>query len=92
MDFANNTLYTLLVIPLVIWDLTWKGISLWHSSKENSKYWFIAILLVNSAGLLPIIYYFYFRKNSINDKKRIIKIILLGLVSVLFITIAMKLQ
>ncbi len=48
--------YPWLFAVLAIWDLAWKGLSLWRSSKNNQKYWFIAILVVNSVGLLPIVY------------------------------------
>ena len=45
-----------LIITLVIWELIWKGLALWKSAQKGQKYWFIALLIVNSIGLLPIIY------------------------------------
>lgn len=39
-----------------IWELIWKGIALWYSAQRKQKNWFIAILVVNSMGILPIIY------------------------------------
>lgn len=44
------------IAVLLIWDIIWKGIGLWRSSKNGDKNWFIAILIVNSVGILPIIY------------------------------------
>lgn len=40
----------------MIWELIWKGLALWKSARKNQGYWFIALLVVNSVGLLPIIY------------------------------------
>jgi hypothetical protein len=44
------------LIGLGVWELTWKGFALWRAAKNNSKYWFIPLLIINSMGLLPIIY------------------------------------
>ncbi len=44
------------VLPLVILDLVLKGIALWRSAQRHEKWWFIALLLVNSVGILPGIY------------------------------------
>ena len=43
---------------ILIWSLVWKGLALWRSAELRQKYWFIAILIVNSLGILEIIYLF----------------------------------
>ena len=54
----------LLAIGIVaVWDIIWKGIGLWKASKEDQKYWFIAMLILNTAGILPILYIFVFKKG-----------------------------
>ena len=45
-----------LILMLVIWDFAWKGFALWAAARNQSKGWFIVILVVNSVGVLPIIY------------------------------------
>jgi hypothetical protein len=45
-----------LISGIVIWDIAWKGLALWRAARNESKGWFIVILFVNSAGILPIIY------------------------------------
>ena len=43
---------------LIIWVLVWKGFALWRAATLRQKGWFIAILLINTLGLLEIIYLF----------------------------------
>jgi len=59
-----------LIIVLVIWELVWKGIALWKSSKNNQLGWFIAILVLNTVGILPILYIYVFQKKKKNKKRR----------------------
>lgn len=47
---------TLLI--LVLWSLFWKGLALWHSARRGEPWWFFIMLLVNTAGILEIIYLF----------------------------------
>lgn len=51
----SSTMMTVLAI-LVIWELLWKGLALWRAAKQDSKRWFILILIINSVGILPIMY------------------------------------
>jgi len=51
-------------IFLAIWDLVWRGKALWKSSRNSQKYWFIALLIVNSVGILPIIYLLFFQEKK----------------------------
>ena len=45
-----------LFIIVILWDLFWKGIALWYAARRGSKPWFVIILVVNSIGILPIVY------------------------------------
>ena len=55
--------WMLSVLPFVIlWSLIWKGFALWHSAQRGDKWWFIAFLVVNTVGILEIIYLFGFIK------------------------------
>lgn len=48
------------------WTLAWKGVALWKSAERDQKYWFIAILILNTIGILDIIYiYFVARKYEV---------------------------
>lgn len=47
----------------LIWTLVWKGLALWRSAALQQKWWFIAILVVNTLGILEIIYIFLVAKK-----------------------------
>ncbi|MDO8589924.1 MAG: DUF5652 family protein [bacterium] len=53
----------LLIALAIIWTLTWKGFALWKSAELRQKYWFIVILLINTLGVLEIIYLFFVAKK-----------------------------
>ena len=52
------------LIVLSLWSLVWKGIGLWHASRNEQKGWYIAMLILNTAGLLPIIYLIWFKPKE----------------------------
>ena len=56
----------ILIIVLGIWELVWKLIALWKAGRNNQLGWFICIALINTIGILPIIYILLNkgRKNS----------------------------
>jgi len=47
-----------IVIPLVLWSLVWKGIALWKAARRDQLGWYLVLLIINSVGVLPIIYIF----------------------------------
>ncbi|MCX6708102.1 MAG: DUF5652 family protein [Candidatus Woesearchaeota archaeon] len=51
------------LLPVIIWEAIWKAVGLWKSARNKQLYWFIAILVVNSVGILPIIYIVFFQKK-----------------------------
>jgi len=59
-----------LVIVISIWTLVWKGLALWKSSQKKSIPWFIILLVVNTIGILEILYIFVFSKISLKGKKK----------------------
>ena len=46
------------VVALMLWSIFWKGLALWHSSQRKQPWWFVIMLVVNTAGVLEIIYLF----------------------------------
>ena len=56
-----------LIILVVVWSLLWKGLALWRAAKRNDKWWFIAFLVINTLGILEIIYLFAVTGAKISD-------------------------
>jgi hypothetical protein len=54
--FAHHHGLLFLLILLFLWDLTWRGLALWRAGRRNESGWFVALLLLNTLGLLPIFY------------------------------------
>lgn len=75
MDVLNSLpqLPSLYAYAILIWSLFWKGLALWKSAKQNQRYWFIAMLVLNTVGILEIIYLFKFAKEkmTLNDLKNL---------------------
>ena len=56
----------------MIWSVFWKGIALWISSKNGQKKWFLVLLVLNTVGIIEIIYIFYVAKKNWSDIKEIL--------------------
>jgi len=61
--FFFSQLMVLLAI-VILWSLVWKGIALWKAGRNNQLWWFIALLILNTAGILPIIYLAFFQQKK----------------------------
>jgi methionyl-tRNA synthetase len=46
------------------WSLIWKLLALWKSARNNSVAWFIILAIVNTVGILEILYIFVFSKMN----------------------------
>jgi hypothetical protein len=55
-------------IPFVcivfVWDAVWKLIALWKAGRNNHLGWFISIALINTVGILPIVYILMHKKKD----------------------------
>lgn len=63
-------LVILSMVFIGIWTIIWQGIALWHSAQNQQKNWFMALLILNTLGLLPIIYLLWFKPKEITKKKK----------------------
>jgi methionyl-tRNA synthetase len=50
---------------LYIWSILWKGLALWRSANLKQRNWFVAILILNTVGILEIVYLFFFAKKKL---------------------------
>ncbi len=55
-SFLLEPAFIILIVILSIWDAVWKLIALWKSARNNHLVWFICIAIINSVGILPIVY------------------------------------
>ncbi len=57
MEFIQQALTNpMIMYPLLIWSIFWKGLALWRSARMNHKGWFIALLVINTVGIFEIVY------------------------------------
>lgn len=54
----------ILIILALIWAFSWKSVAMWKASRNNQPGWFIAILVINTLGLLEMMYLGLFQKNK----------------------------
>ena len=56
------------LVPLLavaaVWTVILKGFALWYAARGKQKWWFIALLVVNTLGILEIIYLIWFRPTE----------------------------
>jgi len=52
------------LILLAIWEIVWKLIALWKAGRNNHLAWFICLALINTAGILPIVYILMQKKKG----------------------------
>lgn len=55
------------IIAALIWSVVWKGLALWHSARRGQYWWFVILLVVNTLGILEIIYLFFVSKLHFKD-------------------------
>lgn len=53
-----------LFLVIALWSLAWKTLAVWHAARNKQRIWMIALLLINTVGVLEIIYLAWFRKNN----------------------------
>ena len=54
---------------ILTWTLIWKGLALWKASKRNSSIWFVALLVINTMGILEILYFYLFSEMKLDNNK-----------------------
>jgi hypothetical protein len=59
-----GSVFVVLMIIAVIWTLVWKAIALWKAARNDHKAWYIVMMIVNTLGILEIIYIFGFSRKK----------------------------
>lgn len=63
------TIMSIIFIIILIISLILKGFALWYSARNNQKWWFLSLLIVNTLGILEVIYLIFFRNKKVPEKK-----------------------
>lgn len=61
--FSLSPAETLGISALVVWTLFWKGWAMWKAARASDPLWYGVLLIVNTAGILEILYIFVFSKH-----------------------------
>lgn len=52
------------ILLLVAWSLPWKGVALWKAARASSTVWFVVLLVVQTLGILEMLYIFVLSKDK----------------------------
>lgn len=63
-DYNLSTTSLILLIILLVWSAVWKGIALWRAGRNNQLPWYLIMLVLNTAGILEIVYLMFFAKSK----------------------------
>ena len=64
VDIQSLLQNNLALILMALWVLPWKGWALWRAARLGDKWWFVAILVLNTLAILDIIYIFAISKRK----------------------------
>lgn len=53
-----------LIVLLAVWTTVIKAFALWHAARNNQLAWFIPLLVLNTLGILELVYLLAFRKDK----------------------------
>jgi hypothetical protein len=59
-----------ILAAIFIWSYVWKLLALWKAATQKSVVWFIVLALVNTVGILDILYIFVFSKCCKKETSR----------------------
>jgi hypothetical protein len=63
--FSGAQMTTLALVT--VWTLFWKGTALWHAGRRHQPVWFVILLLINTLGILEILYLFLVLKLKLSQ-------------------------
>ena len=66
IQISQQQFWIFLLISL--WVIPWKGYALWKAARRKDKWWFIALLLINSLAILEAVYIFYISERKTVEK------------------------
>lgn len=67
-EFLALTVFTIFIIA--VWSAVWKALALWKSARKNDLVWFIVFIIVNTLGILEILYIYVFSKGRKSNQRK----------------------
>jgi hypothetical protein len=64
--------YKVWFFVLVVWTLAWKGVALYKAARREDKKWFVALLVINTLGIVEILYIYIFSQRSRHTPKELL--------------------
>jgi hypothetical protein len=75
MSLITISIFSILFFLAILWTVAIKGYALWHAAKRGEKWWFIALLVINTFGILEIAYLVFVAKIWVfGGKKKTVEI------------------
>ncbi len=59
-----------LFIIVIVWSLIWKLLALWKAARKGHVVWFILLALINTIGILEILYFYIFSELDLKKRKK----------------------
>jgi hypothetical protein len=56
-------------LALFAWVVVWKGFALWKAARQDQRWWFVVLLVINTLGILEILYIYVFSNRKLETKK-----------------------
>lgn len=63
-NYLQNPWVIAALAVLSLWEIVWKAIGIWKAARNNQRRWFLWMFILNTAGILPIVYIKYFQKDK----------------------------
>lgn len=63
-EFFASTLGFTVFVVVALWSVVWKGFALYRAGSLRDKGWFVALFLINTAGILEILYLTIFQHRK----------------------------
>lgn len=59
INYTLTSTQVIIISVLAVWEFTWKCLAAWKAVENKDKFSFVFLLVINSAGILPILYLAY---------------------------------
>ncbi len=63
-SYLGFLLNPIVIILILLWTVPWKGFALWRAARNNHRWWFGVLLVVNTLAILEILYIFVFSRKK----------------------------